>query len=403
MMYRYTAYTADRKIIRGTIESPSLETAEESLYKAGFKRILKLRKASVKLNTQNLFNGSPRVNQEALLDFTTELEVLIGSGLTLLAALRQLEKQSSNAALRIVVSKLASDLQGGMPFHQALSMHPQVFSETYCSVMEASEKAGSLDSGFRQMSRQMKQQIATKSQIQKAVTQPAIVIALAIVVVIVMVVVVLPPLMDIYRQFGTQLPLTTRILIGFSDFVNNNILIILILLALMVVSTVIFFKRPGTKPLIDRWMLWTPIIGQIIRWNITARFSRTLSNLLGAGILLPDSLSIILRSIGNTYYRESLSEVRKQLVQGQSLSATLGKNKLFPPLLIEMIGVGESSGNLEYVLGTVADYFESKVEKRISKLTSLMEPILILGVGIVVGFIAISMISTIYGLVGSFN
>jgi type IV pilus assembly protein PilC len=313
-----------------------------------------------------------------------------------------LEKQASSGSIKPVIARLVSDLQGGTPFHQALSMHPQVFSEAYCSVMEANEKAGTLDSGLRQLAKELKQEIAIKSQVQRAITQPMIIVVLALVVVALLTIVVLPPLADIFRQFGANLPFTTKILIGFSDFVNNNLLGILLTVILVGIAIFAILKHPSTKPVIDRMSLDFPLLGQLIIWNNTAHFSRTLSNLLGAGILLPDAINIMLRGIGNTYIRAKLSEVRKQLVQGQSLSAVMVNEKVFPPLLVEMIGVG-ASGNLEFALGTVAEYFETKVEKRITKLTSLLEPVLILTVGLVVGFIAITMISTIYGLVGSFK
>jgi type IV pilus assembly protein PilC len=401
MIFRYKAYTGDKKMIKGTIESSSLKLAEESLYLAGFQRIIDLQQTSSGIDWKKLGFTSGRVSQEALVDFTTELSILTESGLTLLLALRQLEKQSTSGTLKQVIAGLAGDLQGGIPFHQALGMHPQVFSPAYCSVMEANEKAGTLDSGLKQLAKELKSQMAIKSQIQRATTQPLIIVVLAVVVVMLMAVVVLPPLANIFRQFGTDLPITTKILIGLSDFVNANFLTILIVLAFVVVFIVVTIKHPSTKPVIDKFMLDAPLIGQLVIWNNTARFSRTLSNLLGAGILLPDSINIMLRGIGNIYIRNTLSEVRKKLVQGQSLSAVMANNKIFPPLLVEMIGVGEASGNLEFALKTVADYFETKVEKRITRLTSLLEPILILGIGLVVGFIAITMISTIYGLVGS--
>jgi type IV pilus assembly protein PilC len=403
MIYKYKAYTGDKKIVKGTIESSSLKLAEENLYTAGFQRIMELEKARTSVDWKKINIGSKKISKEALLDFTNELSILTESGLTLLIALRQLEKQSISGTLREIITRLANDLQGGIPFHQALGMHPHVFSEGYCSVIEANEKAGTLDSGMKQLAKELKSDIATKSQIQRATTQPLIIVGLAIAVLILMIIVVLPPLTEIFKQFGAELPFTTKILIGLSDFVNGNLLAIGIALVLIIVIAVIVLKSPSTKPVLDKYLLRLPVIGQVVNWNNTARFSRSLCNLLGAGILLPDGINIMLKGINNSYYRNALSEVRKQLVQGQSLSDAIRNNQIFPPLLVEMVGVGETSGNLDFALGTVADYFETKVEKRIAHLTSLLEPALILGVGLIVGFIAITMISTIYGLVGSFQ
>jgi type IV pilus assembly protein PilC len=403
MLFRYTAYTSDKKIVTGTIESASLEVAQESLYKSGVQRILDLKKAGRNVDLRKITFGSPRIKKQELLDFTTELTILSESGLTLLMALRQLEKQSTNSTLKNVIGQIAADLEGGTPFHEALGKHPQIFNVTYCSIIEANERAGTLDNGFRQIAKELKIQIATRAQIQRALTQPAIIVGLAFGVVLLLTLFVLPQMADIFRQFGAELPPTTRILIGFSDFMSANILYLLAGFAVLALLVYIMFRQPGTKRSLDRWMLRIPVIGTVINWNNTARFARTLSNLLNAGILLPDGMNIMLRGIGNSFYREAVAEVRKQLVQGQSFSSAMSRNKLFPPLLPEMIGVGESSGNLEHALETVADYFESKVEKRIARLTSLLEPLLIVCVGLVVGFIAISLVSTIYGMTGTMN
>jgi type IV pilus assembly protein PilC len=401
MMYRYTAYTSDKRVVEGTVEGVSVETAEASLYKAGFKHILNLQKTGSKIDWKKLIIGTPKIKQQELLDFTSELVILTESGLTLLMALKQLERQSTSGSIKTLVTSLASDIQGGTPFHQALKNHPLAFSETYCSVIEASEKAGTLEGGLKQLAKQIKQQIELKSQIQRSLTQPLIVAALAVVVVIVMAVVVLPPLANVFSQMGANLPITTRILIGFSDFINNYKLGILIVIIFIVLAIIVFMKRPETKPLMDRFVLRFPLIGRVVIWNNTARISRTLSNLLAAGILLPDCINIMLRGIGNTVFHKALTDMRQELLQGQSFSGTISKNKIFPPLLGDMVGVGEASGNLEYALGTVADYFEAKVEKRVNKITAMLEPALTLAVGLVVGFLAVTMISTIYGLVGS--
>jgi type IV pilus assembly protein PilC len=362
-----------------------------------------LQQSSVNVDWHKLVFGAPKVTKEGLLDFTNELAILTESGLTLLAALKQLEKQSGDRGLRSIVPKIATEIQGGTPFHEALKMHPQAFSESYCSIVEANERAGTLEAGLKQIGKQLKQQIATKAQVQRAITQPLIIIGLAIVVVILMVVVVLPPLLDIFKQFGADLPITTRILIAVVEFVSANKWWLLIGLLFLVGLGIIVFRQPDFKPVLHRWMFKIPLFGPVINWNNTAYFSRTLSNLLGAGILLPDGINILLRGITNIHYREALVQVRKELIQGQSLSSVMSKNEIFPSLLVEMIGVGEASGNLEYALGTVADYFEARVEKRINRLTALIEPVLIIAVGLVVAFMAISMISTIYGLVGNFQ
>jgi type IV pilus assembly protein PilC len=269
--------------------------------------------------------------------------------------------------------------------------------------MEANEKAGTLDAGLQQIAKQLRQQMAVKNRVTQALTQPLIIIGLAIVVAAVMAVVVLPQLVNIFNQFGTELPWNAKLLIAVANFINDQKFSIIIGLIFFAIMVAIILKNPGSKPGLDKLVLKLPLVGQVIRWNSTAYFSRVLSNLLSAGILLPDAINIMLRGISNTHFRAAVSNARKELIQGQSLSSAIAQNPLFPPLLVELIGVGESSGNLEHALGTVADYFDAKVEKRINKLISIMEPALIIAISLVVGLIAITMISSIYGLVGSFQ
>jgi type II secretory pathway component PulF len=169
------------------------------------------------------------------------------------------------------------------------------------------------------------------------------------------------------------------------------------------VAGILMFRQKETRRAMDRTMLRLPLVGNLVLWSSTARLSRTMSILLKAGILLPETINIIMRTIGNSTIRESLDLARMQLLQGQTLSAVLGGGKVFPQLRVEMVAVGETSGQLETTLETVADYYEVKVERNINRLTAMLEPAMILGIGIVVAVVAISLVSTIYGLVGSFN
>ena len=386
--------------MQGSLESTSLEAAEYSLYNAGYERILKLRAASFSIDWRKLFLGDAKASKQTLHDFTNELTILIKSGLPLVTALKQLEKQSGNTTMNTVISKLVADIQAGTPLSKALISYPGVFSETYCSMIEANEKAGTLDAGLTQIAKELKQEITTRSQVQRALMQPAIIGVMAIGVAFLLVTVVLPPLIDIFRQMGTALPLPTKILIAMSDFINGNLLPIAVAIVSFVSFALIFGRRPKGKQWIDRLVLRLPLIGNLVIWYNTARFSRTMSNLLKAGLLLPDAINVVVRSVGNTGFRNSLLDLRRQLLQGQNLGAAVSKNRVFPALLVEMINVGQVTGELDISFGIVADYFEVKMERHMAKLTSLIEPALILFLGLVVGFIAVSVISTIYGLVG---
>jgi type IV pilus assembly protein PilC len=401
MIYQYEAYNKDRKIVRGTIESLSEEMAEGVLYRAGYERIIHLKEATSAFDWRKLFMGGPKVSKQGLLDFTTELAIMLESGLSLQIALKQLEKMTSERSFKGILSKISADLKAGTPLHKSLASQPKIFSQTYCSMIEANEKSGTLDSGLRQIAKELKQEVETGNQIKRALIQPAIILVVAICAVAVLLVFVFPRLTPIFASLGAEVPLTARMLIGFTNFVNGNIITILVVIIILIVAGLAFYRQPSGRQYADKIMLRIPAIGQVVLWHNTSRFSRTLSNLLRAGILLPDAMTIILRNVGNGEMRNALADVRTHLIQGQSLSTVLENNEVFPKFLVEMVTVGETSGTLESSLGTVADYFEAKVERRITRLTALIEPVMILILGLGVGFIAVTLISTIYGVLGS--
>lgn len=398
MQFRYQAYNREKKIVRGKLESASLEIAEGMLYRAGFERIIKLQKAGPTIDWRRIFIGQPKVGKQALLDFTNEMALMIESGLSLQASLAYLEQQNSNKAFKGIIGEMASDLKAGVPLHQALEKHPQIFSLLYCSIIQANESSGTLEAGLRQIAREIKEQIDTKARVQQALMQPIIIVIAAFGVVGILTVFVMPKLTAVFSQFGAKLPIAARILVGFTDFVNNYKLELVALVAVVVVAIALLYRSSSGKAALDRQILKLPLVGELVLWQATARVSRSLSNLLRSGILLPDALNIVMRSIGNSHIREALNTVKTALLQGKSFSASLRDDRVFPKLLGEMAAVGETAGTLETALGTVADYFETKVQQRITRLTSLLEPTMIIIIAIGVGFIAIAVISTVYGV-----
>jgi type IV pilus assembly protein PilC len=311
-----------------------------------------------------------------------------------------MEKMAAGRGLREILTAISADLKAGKQLHQSMAEHPQVFSQTYCSMIEANETTGTLDAGLRQIAKELKQEVETRAQIQQAITQPAIVVIVGIAVILILTVYVMPRLLKIFTQLNVELPITTRILIGFTDFMNANLFNIGAAACVLLLAGIVFYRQPSGKIYLDKLILRLPLVGEIILWHYIARFSRTLSNLLSAGILLPDAMNVILRSIKNSMINGALSEARTRLIQGQSLSAVLAGNSIFPKFLVEMVGIGETSGAMESSLSTVADYFESRVQRRLVRLTALLEPTLIIILGLGVGFVALTMISTIYGMLG---
>jgi type II secretory pathway component PulF len=242
------------------------------------------------------------------------------------------------------------------------------------------------------------EQIDTRAKIQQSLIQPIIIIVAAIGVFVLLTVFVMPRLTSVFTQLGAELPLVARILVNLSDFINEHKLELLVAVLVIVLGIMLIYRSRSGKNTLDKQILRLPLIGELILWQNTARISRSLSNMLKSGILLPNALTIVLRSVGNLRIQEALNTVRTRLVQGQSFSSSLNDDNVFPTLLMEMVAVGEKAGTLETSLTTVADYFETRSQRRIARVTSLLEPALIIILALGVAFIAIAVFSTVYGV-----
>lgn len=398
MAYQFKAYTLDKRVVQGRIDAASESMAEEALYQAGYNRVLSLREIRPGLSLEQLIPTFFGVKAQDVIDLSRQLATLIESGVTILTALQLLEEQSFRAAFRKVIAGLVNELRGGSSLSQALSKYPQVFSYTYCQVVKASEQAGNLEVGLRQIAGYMEKQAATKKKIRSALAYPMMVLLMAIGVFALLITVALPPLVGLFTALGTELPWTTRLLIAISGFLINYKFYLLVGVLIVVVSIIGYLRLPAGKLTMDRLMLKIPLIGPINIQRNVGHFCRTASMLLKAGLLLPQTMNIVIQTVGNRIIRQVLREVREKLVQGQGLSQPMATIDLFPRLLVEMVSVGEKTGNLDSTLATLGDYYEQRVDQRVNSLISMIGPALTVVVGLVVAFIALSMITPLYSI-----
>ncbi len=401
MAYQFTAYTLDKKIVKGIIDATSETTAEEALYRAGYQRILSLREVQPRPSLEKLMPTLFGVKIQDVIDFSRQLATLIESGVTILTALELLEGQASRAAFRKVIAGLVEELRGGSSLSQALSKYPQAFSYTYCQVIKASEQAGNFEVGLRQIVGYMEKQAATAKRIRSAMAYPALVLLMACGVFALLITVALPPLVGLFTSLGAELPWTTRLLIATADFVINYKLYLLEGLLILTILIFGFMRLPAVKLTIDRFMLKIPLIGTINIQRNMCQFCQTTAMLLRAGLLLPQIMNVVIQTVGNRIIRQALREVRDKLVQGQGLSQPMAAVDLFPRLLVEMVVVGEKTGTIDSTLATLADFYEQRVDQRINTLISMIEPTLTILVGLVVAFIALSMITPLYSILRS--
>ncbi len=398
MAYRYNAYTIDKRLVQGTIDAASERTAEEALYRAGYHRVLKLREISPGLDLSRWLPSLFKAKNRNVIDFSRQLAVLIESGIPILTALRLLEDQAPSAAMKKVIAGLARELQGGSSFSQALARYPRAFSNTYCQLIKASELSGNFEAALRQAAGYLEKEVAAMQKVTRAMIYPAVVLLLALGVAIMLTVVVLPSLTRLFTSLGGELPWMTRLLVGVGGFFIRYEFYLLGGLAVLVILFFGFMKLPSGKVIMDRLAFKIPVIRNITIQRSLYRFCQTTSVLLKAGLPLPQIMNVVTGTVENAVIRRALVEVRGKLVQGRGLSQSIATIALFPQLLVEMVVVGETAGNLDTTLETMADFYEQRVEQRIQALISIIEPALIVVVGLVVAFIAVSMISPLYSI-----
>ncbi len=401
MAYQYRVYTVNKRIVEGTIDATSDKIAEEALYRAGYHRVLTLSEVRPRLSLERLMPTFFGVRAQDVIDFSRQLATLIESGIAVLTALQLLEGQTPRAALRKVIAGLVEELLEGRPISLALSKYPQIFPYTYCQVIRASEHAGNIEVGLRQVADYMAKRAATTKKMGRTIAYPAMVSLMAIGVFVLMVTVALPPMVKLFSSLGAELPPTTRLVIAMSGFLTRYKLHLLGGLFTLVALGVGYIRLPTGRLVMERLLLRLPVIGSLNVERNMCHFCQLTSMMLKAGLPLPQIMNIVIQTVSNRIVREELTGVQERLVQGQSFSQSMAANSLFPQLLVEMTVVGEKTGNLDSALATLAGFYEQRVDQRIDTLLSMIEPVLMLCIGLVVGFIAISMITPLYSMLGS--
>lgn len=403
MAYKYKVYTSDKRVVQGTIEVASEGLAEGALYRAGYQHILSLKEIPAGLSLERLLPTLFGIKTRDVIDLSNQLATLTGSGINILTALRLLEGQVAKVSLKKVINGLVEEIQGGSSLSRAFSRFPRAFSDTYCQVIRASEQAGNLELGLRQAASYLEKQVVASQKIRRAMLYPTFVLLMALGVSILLVTVALPPLVDLFNSLGAELPWMTRLLTSATGFILDHSLYILGGLLALILLIAALLRLPSVKTARDSLLLKLPLIGIINIEHSMQHFCQTAAMLLGAGLRLPSIMDIAIQTDRNRIIRRALRRVRERLVQGEGLSQPMAEDALFPPLLVEMVVVGEKTGAMDSTLTTLADFYERKVDRRIDVLISMIEPILTLIIGLVVIFIALSMITPLYSILRSMH
>lgn len=342
---------------------------------------------------------SQRISVVQKIFFTQNLSIMVKTGFPLSQALKTLAEQAPSKPLRTVIGQLSQDVESGITLSQALAKFPHVFSELFINMLSAGEQSGKLDETLQRLTIQMKKDHALMSKVRGALTYPVIVVIAMFGIGIGMTIFIIPKLLSLFEQENATLPLATKVLIALSNFlIHRGVIAAGVLIVLIVVLQRVFQTERGRYNL-HRVLLRLPIVGGIIRKINLARFMRTLASLLETDIPIIQSFQIIARTLGNALYRRAIFTAADDLKKGTAIVTSLERYpKLFPPMVTQMISVGEQSGTLDEVSGEIAVFFEEDVDQTMSTLSTIIEPVLMLVLGVAVGLMAVAIIMPIYSL-----
>jgi type IV pilus assembly protein PilC len=400
MLYRYTAYTGDKRVIEGTIDAASEQLAKDRLWQSGH-RVLSLKAARVRRSFRQQFPTIFGVKGRDVIVFSRQLATLVERGVNAFAALEILRDQIRNPAFRDVVASLVQDLEQGTSFADAVSKHPNAFPPMYSRMVGVGEKTGNLQQVLRQVAGYMEKEKAALKRVSGALVYPALVLVVACGVVAILMTFTLPPLLDMFTEFDAELPLVTKVLVGTVGLVTGYWQFYLPVMAVAVILVVLRVRTPAGRGELDRLLLAVPLIGSIIAQREMAHLCRTMSLSLQAGLSMVEAMDLSIQTAQNTVVRQALANVRTRVVEGRGLHQALDADGLFPSLLVQMVRVGEQVGTLGLDLETVGDLYEQEVDERVNLLLAMMQPALILILGVVVAFIAISVIMPMYSVMGA--
>jgi type IV pilus assembly protein PilC len=316
-------------------------------------------------------------------------------------ALSTIAEETGSVLFRRVLLTVLADLEKGQNLSDALVRHPGVFPPLYIDLIRVAELTGNLESTLKQLAGYMRRDMSTLRRVRSAMVYPAVIGVVAAVVVVILVVFAMPAFVRIFAEFHVQLPLATRILLAIVAFIQAWFLAIGGVILAAVVAGWLALRTTRGVYLKDRLLLRTPVFGVIVQAAILNRFCRTLSVVLKAGVPLGQTFDAVVTGTGNLVYERGLQTVREQMTSGEGFAGPLARTRLFPPMLTQMVRVGEETGTLDTYLEQASDFYEEELDYRIRAMTALIEPVMTVIVGVVVGFIAVALISAMYGLVGA--
>ncbi|HMK76005.1 MAG TPA: type II secretion system F family protein [Thermodesulfobacteriota bacterium] len=394
-VYKWEGKTAKGAVKKGEMEGPSEAAVRIHLRQQNIIPT-KISSKGKEINISLPFKK--KVKQKSVAIFTRQLATMIDAGLPLVQSLEILSSQQETKTFKDILRGIKEDVEGGSTFAGALKKHPATFNELYTNLVVAGEEGGILDNILNRLASYIEKSEALKKKVKSALVYPATIIAVAVIVVMILMIFVIPVFETMFKSAGNALPLPTLIVVTLSKMVKKYILIVIPALILFFYLFKKYYQTQNGKSVIDRIVLKLPVFGLLIRKIAVARFSRTLGTLVSSGVPILDGLTIVSRTAGNKTIENAILNARASIREGETIAEPLGRSSIFPPMVIQMISVGESTGALDSMLSKIAEFYEEEVDVAVANLTSLLEPLLMCFLGVVIGGVVIAMYLPIFNM-----
>lgn len=337
-----------------------------------------------------------KIPKKLIVVFTRQFATMINAGLPLVQCLNILALQQENAAFANVITRVKGDVESGQALNEALKKHPKVFDDLYTNLVQAGETGGILDLILNRLSSYIEKSEKLKKKVKGAMVYPGVVSGIAVFVTAVILIFVIPVFEKMFSEVGQSLPAPTQFVINLSRFVTNNIIYIIIAMAALIYLLRRVYRTEKGKYLMDDLFLKLPIFGMLLRKVAVAKFTRTFGTMVSSGVPILEAMDIVAKSAGNKVVEKAIYKARASIAQGRTISEPLAESKVFPPMVTQMIGVGEASGELDTMLNKIADFYDDDVDAAVNNLTSMMEPVMMVVLGGIVGGLVISMYLPIF-------
>lgn len=385
---------------KGVMDATSASLVETQLKRFGFTGI-SIKEEGKRTSLTIPGFGTKKVDTKDLVVFTRQFATMIDSGLPLVQCLDILAAQQENKTFQDILYKVKSDVESGHTFADALGKHPKAFDNLFVSLVAAGEVGGILDTILNRLAAYIEKSMKLKKKVKGAMVYPATIMAIAVIVVGVILVFVIPTFAKMFTEFGGELPAPTRIVIGLSHFITRYILVIIAVGIAINWGIKKYYTTPKGRITIDRLLLRMPIVGPLIRKVAVAKFTRTLGTMVSSGVPIMDGLDIVAKTAGNKVVEDAIYNVRQAISEGKTMAEPLAASGVFPPMVVQMIAVGEATGAMDTMLNKIADFYDDEVDDAVGALTAMMEPLLMVFLGTTVGALVIAMYLPIFKLAGT--